>query len=91
MQYVIILRFGVDLFNVDRLQLNYFEDKFQLSIHLRLKELSPYLCSYKKGYLNTAQFRAFCINGMDVTNGLKVRVKTEWKFIIETIMYKNTI
>ena len=35
--------------------------------------------------MNTSQIRALCINGKDVTNGLKVRVKAHWKFIIEKI------
>ena len=42
MTYGCILRLSIDLFNVDRLQLNYFVNKFQLSIHLGVKELSPY-------------------------------------------------
>ena len=41
--------------------------------------------------MNTYQFRAFCINEMDVTNELKVRVKADRKFIIEKILNKNTI
>ena len=44
-----ILRFSIDLFNVDRLQLNFFVNKFQLSIHLQVKELSPYFVVVKKG------------------------------------------
>ena len=39
----------VDLFNVDRLQFNVLVKKFQLSIHLRVKELSPYFVVAKKG------------------------------------------
>ena len=40
MKYVNILRFSVDLFNVDRLQFNFCVKRFQLSIHLQVKELS---------------------------------------------------
>ena len=36
------------------------------------ERIEPIFCGCKKGYVNTAQFRAFCINGMDVTNRLEV-------------------
>ena len=46
-------------------------------------------CSCKNGYVNTAQFRIFCIIGMDVTDGLKV--KEDWKFIVRKILNKKAI
>ena len=49
MKYESNLRFSVDLFNVDRLKLNAFVNKFQLSIHLRVNEFSPYFVVAKKG------------------------------------------
>ena len=49
MKYESILRFSIGLFNVDRLQFNYFVKKFQLSTHLRVQELSPYFVVAKKG------------------------------------------
>ena len=72
MQYVIILRFSIDLLNVDRLQLNSFERKIPTINTFTSERIKSIFCSCKKGYVNTAQFRAFCNNGMDVTNGLKV-------------------
>ena len=85
MKYESILRFSVDLFSVDRLQSNSFVKKFQLSIHLRVKELSPYIVVVKM-VCEYSPVQSFCINGMDVTNRLKVRVKADWKFIIEKIL-----
>ena len=72
MKYETILRFSIGLFNVERLQLNFYIKEIPTINTLTSERIEPIFCGCKKGYVNTAQFIVFCINGMDVTNGLKV-------------------
>ena len=66
-------------------------NKFQLSIRLRVKELNPYVVVAKTGMWiqPSSELFFFCINGMDVTDGLKF--KEDWKFIVRKILNKKAI